>query len=186
MRHRTYKREHLPASLRPTVAAAMVRLADLRPGNRVLDPMCGAGTILAELHQMNPFPRGGGVQVCGGDRELNAVQAAALNLRRLGHTHLVAWDARRLPLANACVDRLLCNPPFGKQLGTPEQIAGLYRQLAAEWDRVLSPGARAVVLVMQLRALKDAVRPVDWNLERSLRVRILGQLAALTVWRKKP
>src|SRR5262249_55928027 len=44
MRHRTYKQEHLPASLRPTLAAAMVRLADLRPGQVLLDPMCGAGT----------------------------------------------------------------------------------------------------------------------------------------------
>src|SRR5262245_24878338 len=48
MRHRWYKVAHMPASLRPTVAAAMVRLADIRPGQRILDPMCGAGTILAE------------------------------------------------------------------------------------------------------------------------------------------
>src|SRR5438094_843688 len=48
MRHRTYKGEHLPASLRPTVAAAMVRLAEVRPGQAVLDPTCGAGTLLAE------------------------------------------------------------------------------------------------------------------------------------------
>src|SRR5437588_40852 len=48
MRHRTYKGEHLPASLRPTVAAAMVRLAEARAGQVVLDPTCGAGTILAE------------------------------------------------------------------------------------------------------------------------------------------
>ncbi len=47
MRHRTYKAEHLPASLRPTVAAAMVRLAGAGPGHVILDPMCGAGTILA-------------------------------------------------------------------------------------------------------------------------------------------
>src|SRR5581483_2699277 len=36
MRHRTYKAEHLPASLRPTVAAAMVRLAGAAPGDTVL------------------------------------------------------------------------------------------------------------------------------------------------------
>ena len=48
MRHRTYKVEHLPASLRPTVAAAMVRLAGAGPGMVFVDPMCGAGTILAE------------------------------------------------------------------------------------------------------------------------------------------
>ncbi len=34
MRHRTYKLEHRPASLRPTLAAAMVRLAEIRPRAR--------------------------------------------------------------------------------------------------------------------------------------------------------
>src|SRR5205823_5368441 len=56
MRHRTWKVEHLPASLRPTVAAAMVRLAGTGPGQVVLDPMCGAGTILAEqVEGLRPF-----------------------------------------------------------------------------------------------------------------------------------
>ena len=36
MRHRTYKFEHFPASLRPTVAGAMVRLAGVKPGDRVV------------------------------------------------------------------------------------------------------------------------------------------------------
>src|SRR5206468_2799148 len=49
--HRTNKREHQPGPLRPTVAAAMVRLAEARPKQVVLDPMCGAGTILAEQMQ---------------------------------------------------------------------------------------------------------------------------------------
>src|SRR5439155_8833706 len=40
MRHRTYKMEHLPASLRPTLAAAMVRLAETRRHQVMLDPMC--------------------------------------------------------------------------------------------------------------------------------------------------
>src|SRR5581483_4054108 len=43
-RHRTYKVEHRPASLRPSVAAAMVWLAGAGPGHVVLDPLCGAGT----------------------------------------------------------------------------------------------------------------------------------------------
>src|SRR5581483_11332324 len=45
MRHRGYKGEHLPASLRPSLAAAMVRLAGVQPGQVLIDPMCGAGTI---------------------------------------------------------------------------------------------------------------------------------------------
>src|SRR5207248_624155 len=52
MRHRAYKIEHLPASLRPTLAGAMARLADVKAKHAVLDPMCGAGTILAEILEL--------------------------------------------------------------------------------------------------------------------------------------
>src|SRR5262245_20014461 len=105
MRHRTYKLEHLPASLRPTVAAAMVRLADVRPGQVVLDPMCGAGTILAEALAAS----GGKITAWGGDIEAKALRAAGTNLRRLGRALLAPWDARRLPLADHSVDRIVSN-----------------------------------------------------------------------------
>ena len=97
MRHRTYKREHIAASLRPTVAAAMVRLAGARAGELVLDPMCGAGTILAEYLAAMRGLRGEHRPALGGDLDWGAVRAAAVNLRRVGPAHLLRWDARRLP-----------------------------------------------------------------------------------------
>jgi hypothetical protein len=48
MRHRTYKIANLPASLRPTIARAMVHLSQPAPDDIFLDPMCGAGTLLIE------------------------------------------------------------------------------------------------------------------------------------------
>lgn len=184
MRHRTYKAEHLPASLRPTVAGAMARLAELRPGHVVLDPMCGAGTIVAEtlaaLRRAGPGPH----LVLGGDRERSAVRAAALNLRRLAEPLLVHWDAAWLPLADASVDRVITNPPFGKQLSSPEEIGPLYQDLVRELHRVLRPGGLAVLLVSDLPALKDATAAAGWKSLRRLRVRVLGQPAALTVWRR--
>ncbi len=50
LQNRPYKQEHVPGSLRPPVAAAMVWLAGVLPGERVLDPCCGAGTLLVEPH----------------------------------------------------------------------------------------------------------------------------------------
>jgi tRNA (guanine6-N2)-methyltransferase len=198
MRHRTWKLEHRPASLRPTVAAAMVRLAEVRPGHVALDPMCGAGTILAEyLEAMRRAPRGAGFQPAnspagwkpaprawGGDLDFGAVRAAAANLRHLGPALLARWDARRLPLAEGSVDRLVSNPPFGKQLGRPEEIGPLYRDAVAEWHRVLRPGGRAVLLVGEAAPLRDAARRVAWKGLREVRVRILGQSAIIGVWRK--
>jgi 23S rRNA G2445 N2-methylase RlmL len=184
MRHRTYKLEHRPASLRPTVAAAMVRLAEVRPRHVVLDPMCGAGTLLAERLAAAQEIRGGCVPVWGGDLDAGAVRAAAVNLRRLGPALLARWDAGRLPLGSAEVDRVLCNPPFGKQLSSPAEVGSLYTALMRECDRVLRPGGLAVLLVSAADALRSAAGAVGWKAARRLRVRVLGQPAVVTVWRK--
>jgi len=179
MRHRTYKLEHLPASLRPTVAAAMVRHADAQPGQVVLDPMCGAGTIIAEQLEAGR----GKVAVWGGDLEARAVRFATTNLRRVGQPLLACWNATRLPLAAASVDRIISNPPFGKQLGEPEDIAPLYRRMLFEYQRVLRPGSRAVLLVSDLPALQEAAERVGWQRQQQTHLRVLGQAAVLTVWR---
>lgn len=184
MRHRTYKLEHRPASLRPTVAAAMVRLAGVRPGQVVVDPMCGAGTIVAECIGAAGAGRGASWAPVGGDLDFGAARAAALNLRHVGPAHVLRWDARRLPLDDASVDRLLSNPPFGKQMETPEAIGPLYRAMIPEYDRVLRPGGWAVLLTSEARVLSDAARAVRWKSIRQVKVRVLGQLAVVSVWQK--
>lgn len=184
MRHRTYKDDHVLASLRPTVAAAMVRLAGVGPGMTVLDPMCGAGTILAEAIQTAGRRRGDPVRILGGDLDPNAMFVTGQNLDRVGPAGLARWDARRLPLPAASVDRIVSNPPFGKQLETPDLVPPLYAAAAAEWDRVLRPGGRAVFLVMEEEALRTPLAAVGWQQTRGLPVRVLGQRAAVSVWRK--
>jgi tRNA (guanine6-N2)-methyltransferase len=185
MRHRTYKAEHLRASLRPTVAAAMVRLAGAAPGDLVVDPLCGAGTILAEQLALARQRRAGAVHVLGGDLDATAVRAAAANLRATGPGWRVArWDARRLPLADRSVDRVITNPPFGVQLGEPEEIGPLYRAVVAEADRVLKPGGRAVFLVGTGALLQPPAAGAGWRSQRRVRLRVLGRPAELSVWRK--
>jgi tRNA (guanine6-N2)-methyltransferase len=184
MRHRTYKHEHQKASLRPTVAAAMVRLAGARPGQMVLDPMCGAGTILAEQLAVGRPREGPAVRVLGGDLDPGALRTTRANLHRLAEVDLVRWDAGLLPLPDASIDRVISNPPFGKQLGEPEEIGPLYQRVVAELDRVLRPGGVVVLLVANFGALKEAAKAVHWKAVRQLRVRVLGQWATMSVWRK--
>jgi tRNA (guanine6-N2)-methyltransferase len=189
MRHRTYKHEHLPASIRPTIAAAMVRLADLKPNQTVLDPMCGAGTLLAEAYlatRGKKTSEGASWQTrfLGGDLEASHVRAALANLRQFHVTDVQRWDARELPVADASVDRIVCNPPFGKQLSTPEEIVPLYRESVREMNRALRPGGKAVLIVADAKAMRSAVERVGWKQERQLQLRMLGQRALIAVYRK--
>ena len=78
----------------------------------------------------------------------------------------------------------MSNPPFGKQLSRPEEIGPLYRRMVPEYDRVLKPGGRAVLLVSEGALLRDAARTAGWKLLREIEVRVLGQQAVITVWRK--
>jgi tRNA (guanine6-N2)-methyltransferase len=198
MRHRTYKFEHLPASLRPTLAAAMVRVAELRPGQTVLDPMCGAGTILAEvLSQAREVERQRRWQpdavaaeaqsvytVLGGDIDRSAVRAAGVNLARMGQIKLETWDARTLPVAGDSVDRIICNLPFGVKIEKPEDVPRLMQKALPEFHRVLKPGGRAILLVGDPAPLKDAIVRLPWKQLAFYRVRILGQKAHLFAFRK--
>jgi 23S rRNA G2445 N2-methylase RlmL len=185
MRHRTYKLEHRPASLRPTLAAALVRLGGARPGEVVLDPMCGAGTLLAEQLVAAEKFRGVGVRAWGGDIDFAAVRAASANLKRLGGGALLAcWDVTRLPLAGETVNVILCNPPFGKQLSSPGEVGQLYRRMVGEMDRVLVPAGKVVLIVSDVRALRDAVQTVGWAPVKRVKVRVLGQAALISAWRK--
>jgi 23S rRNA G2445 N2-methylase RlmL len=89
-----------------------------------------------------------------------------------------------MPLAEKSVDRIVSNPPFGKQFGRPEDIGPLYQKAVTEYDRVLRAGGRAVLLVSDAGLLRDAARAVDWQAVQKIRVRVLGQPAAISVWRK--
>lgn len=184
MRHRPWKTEHRAASLRPSIAAAMVRLAGASPGDIVLDPMCGTGTIPGEMIELSKSRKAGHIEIWCGDNDADAIMASEANLRRLGPTMLTRWDTTRLPLARASVDRIVCNPPFGKQMSSRDEIEALYKRLVFEWNRALKPGGRVVVIVSEPAVFRDAVKKSDWQAARQLKVEVLGQAASISVWQK--
>jgi tRNA (guanine6-N2)-methyltransferase len=183
MRHRQYKKSHLPASLRPTLAAAMVFLSQPRPDDHFCDPMCGAGTILIERAMAERY-----TGLWGGDRDAAAIAAARANI---GPRHqplsLHRWDAGRLPLSDASLDRIVSNPPFGKQMGSPEANRHLYCRFFQEMSRVLRAGGKAVLLTSQTDLIRQGLS-VQPNLrqEREVSVRVLGQQAHIYVLAQRP
>jgi 23S rRNA G2445 N2-methylase RlmL len=181
MRHREYQAVHLPASLRPSVAAAMVFLTEPDEHDTFLDPMCGSGTLLAER-----MLAGANHQVLGGDIDARHVEAARRNLAGLGKQWRVScWDARKLPLGPEAIDAVATNPPFGKQIGSRQEIEQLYPAVIAEIARVLKPSGKAVILSSQYALLKEAVRrQPDLQIVRGYSVAVLGEWGRIYLLKK--
>ena len=91
-----------PASLRPVVAAAMLRLPG--PGQRlVLDPFCGGGTILQEAMAVRRV-------AIGSDISEEAIVASEANVPG---ALLIQADASALPFRESSCDAIVSNLPFG-------------------------------------------------------------------------
>jgi 23S rRNA G2445 N2-methylase RlmL len=170
LRHRAGREQERRAALRPTVAAAMVRLAG-EPSGMLYDPFCGSGTILLEAVAA-------GWQAAGSDIDPDAVGAALDN----GAPEVTAADARSLPLAEASVAAAVSNLPFGDAYELPADPGAWFAPVLTEIVRVTRPGAAVVLLSPRSRAFERAVaaEPGLGDLQR-LDVELLGKPTA--IWR---
>ncbi len=176
MRHRKYKAAHVPASLRPTLAAAMVFLSGPEADDVFGDPMCGAGTILMERALGGPSRA-----ILGGELDPAALAAAQANALASERVQLCRWDATHLPLAAGALTKIATNLPFGKQIGDPESLPALYGGFLAEAARVLRPGGRAVLLTSERDLLQAALAGTPFYTRRQVSVGVLGQPATILV-----
>ena len=174
MRHRTWRKVDLPASLRPVVARSMVILSEPRDDDVFLDPMCGTGTILIERGEHGRYQK-----LIGGDIREEAVEAARTNVgRRYKPIEIHKWDALDLPLPDGSVDRIACNLPFGRKIGAREENRELYRRFAVEAARVLKREGVMVLLAGERGVLARAVeRCGGLRIERTWPLFVLGRRA---------
>jgi tRNA (guanine6-N2)-methyltransferase len=181
MRHRRYQLAHMPASLRPTVAAAMGWLSIPTRDDRTLDALCGSATLLIERGQLQEYQ-----QLIGGDIRPEAISAARRNALAAGvNISLQVWDARSLPLDAASITRIITNLPFGKQIGTSESNEHLYPALAAEFGRVLAADGVLVALTSQDRVFQQILDEQGWHTSKKVVLVVLGQPATIFVAQRR-
>jgi tRNA (guanine6-N2)-methyltransferase len=173
LHRRSYKQSHVPGSLKPSVAAALLSLVGVEPGMRVLDPCCGGGTILIEAGMRGAVARGGdNTPVTAAAAQAN-IKAASVAAR----VHL--WDAQALPVSTTSIDRIVSNLPWGRQASVDASLASFYRCVCAEMRRVLVPGG-------QVTLLTDAPHLVafrDLECAEQIEISLFGQTPTITVWR---
>uniref|UniRef100_A0A3P8ZFE2 THUMP domain-containing protein n=1 Tax=Esox lucius TaxID=8010 RepID=A0A3P8ZFE2_ESOLU len=131
--------------LRSTVAWAMASLSDVKPGSRVLDPMCGVGTILLEAaHEyQDAFFMGMDIDESQLFKACQNVEFAKLR----DQMQLLQASCKDIPLPSSSVDAIVCDVPFGKKFGSKTDMVASLPVIVNEMERVLRVGGTLVLLL---------------------------------------
>ncbi|MFJ6569056.1 TRM11 family SAM-dependent methyltransferase [Streptomyces sp. NPDC091292] len=170
LHRRDWRHTTVTGSLHPPVAAALARLARIDAGHRVLDPFCGAGTILLEAAQIAPD-----AVYLGSDRDPRAIDAARTNTP--GGTR-VAWcvgDAARLDPTHTPVDRIVTNPPWDVRLGIGDLAVHV-----DQWRRVVRRGG-LVVAILNHHQAHALIEAPGWRTVDVYEVSVAGQHPRIVV-----
>ncbi|MET9275751.1 methyltransferase domain-containing protein [Kribbella sp. NPDC003557] len=162
LHRRAWRQRTVPGSLHPPVAAAMARLADLTPGHAVLDPFCGAGTVLLEAQLLEPSARFFGV-----DRDPAAIHAARTNAAGRDMT----WTCKDSKHLRTPTDRIITNPPWNRRV----HIGDLAPHLRT-WRRTLDGLLVAILMPDQADHLARG-----WRLHARHEIAVAGQHPVIVV-----
>lgn len=148
------------AALRPTIAAAMIKLADIRDGQRVLDPMCGSGTVLLEGSSYCA-----NAEFFGSDVSSEAVQMADYRLK--GTASLQQCTLEKLEYESGSFNRIVTNLPWGKQLETSRRIYTKGVESLLDW---VDDTGKLVLLTSQKDLLESTLARLGtkWSTTRVL------------------
>ena len=153
----------------------MVDLAEIRPGERVLDPACGSGSFL-----MAAVGRGAEVDGLEVDPELVALCQLNLALHGANPRAVRQADLFRDPVTEQW-DVILANPPFSVDIDDAEVLAGFSLArgrprassdvlfLEAAWRRLRTGGRMSVVLPHSILANPRFADLRAWMSERFVR-----------------
>ncbi len=160
----------MEGALNATIASAMVAMTQPQPEDRVLNIMCGSGTLMIERLAAGPLAVLGGC-----DTDPMALRCAAENLQASGHSDefdLFEMDATNLQLPDACLDVLLGDLPWGQLVGSHEGNIRLYPLVLLEAARVAAPGARAAFITHEIRLMEKVLGEMEhlWRLQDNIRV----------------
>lgn len=155
-------------STSPKICRTLLNLSGARPGEKVLDPFCGTGTLLMEGALL-------GMKVIGVDIDGNQVQGAKSNLKWLGQDlqqrldfSVFKGDSRELSkIIKTTVDAVAFEPHLGPiHTEKPErkeaekiatELTQLYNEVLIEITKILRPNGRIAMTLPVVNTDKGQV-----------------------------
>jgi tRNA (guanine6-N2)-methyltransferase len=174
---RSYRVINVRGALRPTVAAALVRIATMdKKKQSVWDPFCGSGTILCEAASL-------GLEVWGTDIDPEAIEASRENIlavkreywsriENADSTSPKTWQKHRSATA------VISNLPWGKQVAISSKRA-LYDSVGSGVADLAGRGGTGVLLTTEPKAIMQRLQRETGLSIDERRIGLLGQTPAI-------
>lgn len=181
LHRREYKLHSRPGSTKAPLAYIMAYLARIKPDNLVLDPCCGVGTILIEASKAFPEARYEGVDI----QEEAVVYAKANAEVAESKSKFQQGDLRNLPYEDGSVDRIVSNPPWGRQVASHIELGSFYREMYQEWKRLLTSKGILVILTDQEESMRSLLSSEETFQEiETYELSLFGSVVKLYLWQK--
>ncbi len=159
-----WRLEDVPAASHPTIAAALARVAGVRPDDIVWDPFVGAGAELVERALLGPYR-----SLEGTDTDAPALAHARRNLdaAHVSGARLQRVDALvHRPGSGSAVSLVITNPPMGRRASRVPGLMDDLDRFVEHVSTLLAPGGRLVWLApwpdRTRRVAEDAGLKLDW------------------------
>lgn len=173
----------LRSALRPTLAAALLRLAGAHRGaGRLIDPMCGAGTIPLEARRLNPR-----LEVHAADWDADTVEVAREAAGEHGASDLEVRlaDARSLGESDAGrYDYIVTDPPYGVRQARRTSMSRLYESLLGSFERALAPNGAIALLVVKERTFLAVLERTTLRVVERRKIDLGGLQPAILILRR--
>lgn len=105
-----------PSMMNAVLARVMCNIGGVMPAQKMIDPFCGGGGILAEAARL-------GALVTGLDMSWTLLEGAKSNLEssEFSNSSLIQADSRHLPIIR--FERIVTDPPYGRTSSTRGETA---------------------------------------------------------------
>lgn len=149
-----YRKNDLATSINPVTGAIVLKSIEkwLEPSAKVIDPFCGAGTMLIERAKLEEFG-----SLTGIDIFRTAINTATINSKLANvDIDLIAEDILEF-VPYGQFDEMITNMPFDNKSTTHNKYADLYSAFVNKIPSLIRPGGMAFVYTIEKQLFREVL-----------------------------
>ncbi|MGH4050028.1 MAG: methyltransferase domain-containing protein [Clostridium sp.] len=153
-----YRKNDLATSINPITGAIVIKSIErwLNADSKVIDPFCGAATMLIERAKI-----GESKSLTGVDIYREAISAATINSKLANvDIELIADDILEF-IPYGQFDEMITNMPFDNKSTTHNKYADLYNEFVSKISDFVRPGGMAFIYTIEKQLFKDVLAGHD-------------------------